>query len=42
MDKRSTEGMLQEWRQQGFSGQAYCRSSIGAVSGGALNETDGQ
>ena len=30
MDKRSTEAMAGEWRQQGLSGQAPCRSSIGA------------
>ena len=31
MDKRSTEGVLEEWRKQGFSGQIPCRSSIGAA-----------
>ncbi len=31
MDKRSTEGMAGEWRKQGFSGQALCRTSMGAA-----------
>jgi hypothetical protein len=36
MDKRSTEGVPGEWRQQGFSGQAPCRTSIGAAYRGGV------
>jgi hypothetical protein len=35
MDKQSTEGLIEEWRKQGFSGQVACRSSIGAADRGA-------
>ena len=31
MNKRSPEGVAEEWRKQGFSGQIICRSSIGAA-----------
>jgi hypothetical protein len=32
MDKRSSEGMAEEWRKQWLSGQALCRTSTGAAS----------
>jgi hypothetical protein len=31
MDRRSTEGVLGEWRKQALSGQVLCRTSIGAA-----------
>ena len=31
MDKRSTEGVAEEWRKHGFSGQVPCRTSTGAA-----------
>ena len=30
MDKRSSGGVVEEWRQQALSGHALCRVSIGA------------
>ena len=36
MDKRSTEGVPGEWRQQALSGQAPCRTSIGAAYRGGV------
>jgi hypothetical protein len=34
MDRRSTDTMAGEWRQQGLSGQPLCRTSIGAARRG--------
>jgi hypothetical protein len=37
MDKRSTGGMAEEWRQQGISGYTLCRLSIGAACRGGVS-----
>jgi hypothetical protein len=36
MDKRSTRGVLEEWRKQWLSGQTPCRTSTGAACRGGV------